>query len=390
MSLNGDDRERPPRPRMEKKTSTKDKPKPPLSNAMENFGTYANLAVDPFRQGVNAIGDVANFWMNRLPVEQDKGLGDQIFGPLARIEVNRQRGPGRMLGRLLGSKSEELAPPAPKEKSLADFLQEAMAILGPGGGGGVNYDPQRGTLRQNAAENDARLEAMYNQLRGSIDADAPAIQQAYQQAIDATASNSANAQAQTQAAADAAMARNNEVLGNLGIQQAQGNIIQQGTDLNTQAAGDIAAQASKGQAAGDRLVSNQATALQHNTNIGNAAGLEGNLQRAQNQARLQALLADIDMAEQEANRASQQNNFGQQFSLAQALLNEQQYNQSRQDELQMSAAEMLNQQAQAAADQLPDLGTYLQAIGQDANWLRESPQDAARLLDVLRRFNIQQ
>lgn len=280
-------------------------------------------------------------------------------------------------------------------KSLSDYLQQALALLGgSAGGGGVNYDPQRATARQNASEADARLEAMYRQLRGSIEADAPVIQKAYQTAIDATANTSANAQAQTQAATDAANARNDQILANLGIQQAQGNIIQQGRDLSTQTAQQIADQASRGQAAGDRLISNQATALAHNTNVGNAAGLEGNLQRASNQAKLNALLAQIDMQEQQANKSAGSDNFSKQLNLANSLLEMDRYNQEQQNSLQQSAAKLANDRyvadLQAQSKQLPDLGTYLQSLGLDINFVKNNPRDAASLLGSLRRYSITQ
>lgn len=285
------------------------------------------------------------------------------------------------------------ADPAQPEKTLADYLQEAISMIG-SQGGGVNFDPQRNMLRQNASEADARLEAMYRQLRGSIDADAPVIQQAYDQAETSTAQNAQSAQAQTQAASDSATARNDQVLANLGIQQASGNQIINGTDLATQTAGAVATQATKGQAAGDRLASNEATALQHNTNIGNAAGLEGNLQRAGNQSKLQALLAELDMQEQQQNASAGQNSFSQQLSLAQTILGYDQDKQDRQDQLQMSAAEQANSryaaELKAQGQQLPDLGQYLQALGITPQEIAANPQKYGSLLSSLTKFGVTQ
>lgn len=290
------------------------------------------------------------------------------------------------------------APPVEKEKTLADYLQEAISMIGSqgGGGGGVNYDPQRNTLRQNASEADSRLEAMYRQLRGSIDADAPVLQKAYGDARTATAQNTEQALAQTQAASDSATSRNDQVLANLGIEQAAGNQIINGTDLATQTAGAIANQATKGQAAADRLVSNEATAIQHNTNIGNAAGLEGNLQRAGNQARLQALLAEIDMQEQQQNASlsasSGANSFSQQLQLAQSLLGFDRDKQDREDQLQMSAAEQANARYQAElkaqGSAMPDLGAYLQALGINPADIAKNPQKYGSLLSSLTKFGV--
>lgn len=299
--------------------------------------------------------------------------------------VDRIGAPTRRRGGVIPKTGGLGAMPEEPEMSLADYLAMANQLIG-GGGPGVNYDPQREALRGRASENDARLEAMYRQLRGSIDADAPKIQEAYQTAIDSGRQNTTDAQAQIQAATDAANSRNNEVLANLGIQEAAGNSIQEGTDLNSQAARQISDMAARGQASGDRLVSNQATALQHNTNIGNAAGLEGNLQRASNQARLQALLAEIDMQEQQENASAQQNAFSQQLGLANQLLDFDRYNQERQDNLQMSAAELAaKQQSQYDPNAF---WQYIKGLGgvDGLAPLSDDPNTQIRQLDLYRKI----
>lgn len=339
------------------------------------FGNIANTANDITRM-------TNNFWGSEILGERTPlggGRGDAKVGsnPVDAIgRPARQRGGNFQKGAYQGGAQDP-------EMTLADYLAMASQLIG--GGGGVNFDPQRQTARQNAAENDSRLEAMYRQLRGSIDADAPVLQQAYQGAIDSTAANNTNAQAQAQAATDSANARNNEVLANLGIEQAAGNIIQNGTDLNSQTAQRIGDMATRGQAAGDRLVSNQATALQHNTNIGNAAGLEGNLQRAANQAKLNALLAEIDMEEQQQNASLADNRFSQQMGMAQQLLDFDRYNQEREDNLQMSAAEL----AAKGQNSLPDLGSFLQALGINPQDIAKNPSNYGSLLSSLTKFSLQ-
>ncbi len=344
------------------------------------FGVTLPTGVQDFNQGLRNVPG------GQLPsLKPPQGIDWRLFQNTAKEGVKRLPG-----GIAPGNRQLTEQPAAPVEgstaKTLADYLQEAMSLIG-GGGGGVNYDPQRATARANASEADARLEAMYRQLRGSIDADAPVIQQAYQTAIDSTAQNAATAQAQTQAASDNAQTRNDQVLANLGIQQAAGNQIQEGRDLGTQTAGNIAAQASKGQAAGDRLVSNQATALSHNTNIGNAAGLEGNLQRAANQAKLNALLAEIDQKEQQDNASLSENGFSKQLSLANSLLDFDRYNQERQDTQDQSLAKLMNDRDIAAmkaqSNQAPDLRAMLKMMGVDETWLTKDPKAAASLISAL-------
>lgn len=343
------------------------------------FGNIANFANDTTR-------NINNWWGSDILGEKAPlggGRGDAMVGsnPVDRIgRPSKRRGATFQKGAYAGGMQEDAG------LSLADYLSMASELIS--GGGGVNYDPQREAARGRASENDARLEAMYRQLRGSIDADAPVLQQAYQGAIDSTAQNSQTAQSQAQAATDSANSRNNEVLANLGIQQAAGNIVQNGTDLNTQTAENIGDMATRGQAAGDRLVSNQATALTHNTNVGNAAGLEGNLQRASNQSRLQALLAEIDMQEQQENASAQQSSFGQQLGLAQELLGFDRYNQERQDNLQMSAAEMAAEQQ--GGRQMPDLGSFLQALGINPADIAKDPHKYASLLGALPKYSITQ
>ena len=344
------------------------------------FGVTLPTGVQDFNQGLRNVPG------GQLPsLKPPQGIDWRLFQNTAKEGVKRLPG-----GIAPGNRQPTEQPAVPDEgstaKTLADYLQEAMSLIG-GSGGGVNYDPQRATARQNAAEADARLEAMYRQLRGSIDADAPVLQQAYQTAIDATAQNAATAQAQTQAASDNAQARNDQVLANLGIQQAAGNQIQEGRDLGTQTAGNIAAQASRGQAAGDRLVSNQATALQHNTNIGNAAGLEGNLQRAANQAKLNALLAEIDQKEQQDNAALSENSFSKQLSLANSLLDFDRYNQEQQASQEQALAKLMNDRDIAAmkaqSNQAPDLRAMLKMMGVDETWLTKDPKAAASLIGAL-------
>lgn len=361
-----------------------------------DFANFLGEIVNPTRRNVIG-GGYGDYLLGSNPSDQASGiLGTYRGGGRPQPTQKYGRPVGDFTDRYAGAQEEQ----GQVQKTLADYLAQAAQLIGSGGSGGglpaVNYDPQRGALRDRASDADSRLEAMYRQLRGSIEADAPVIQQGYQTAIDSTRQNASDAQAQTQAATDSANARNNEVLANLGIQQAQGNIAQNGTDLNTQTAQRMADQAVKGQAASDRLVSNQATALQHNTNIGNAAGLEGNLQRAQNDARLQALLAEIDMKEQQDNQAvAAQNasmgrsNIGDQLQLAQWLMGQQTDEQRYQDQMQMSAAELAAKAAQGQ-QALPDLGTYLQALGINPQDIAKDPRNYGSLLSALPKFAIQQ
>lgn len=346
-----------------------------------------NPLTDMIRGFNNYVGDWGRLTEQKSP---GGGYGDFIFGRNPRQEVGPQntqntQEQGDIWGILsgYGDLAKGLRKPEDPGKTFAMYLQEALGLMG--GAQRINYDPERDTLRQNAGENDARLEAMYRQLRGSIDDDAAGLSSAYQGARDSTRDSTDTAVSHAQAATDAANSRNDQILANLGIEEAMGGQVANGTDLSSQTARQVADQASRGAASEQRLASNEATALAHNTNIGNAAGLEGSLQRAGNQSRLMSLLANIDMQEQRENAGFQQNQFSQNVDLANNLVGFDRYNQERKDQLQMAAQEMASKNQPKP---LPDLGTMLQALGQDASWLTDDPQSAARLLDVMRKLNI--
>lgn len=309
------------------------------------------LAVNPLRQGMNAVSDL----FDPVSSQGDRvgnGWGDRSFGVQRGYydNVNKTARRPAKQARTFQRSGEEEGPQGTSPMSFADALAQALSMVGGTGGGDIpmmNFDPERNAARSTAAEADARYEAMYRQLRGSIDADAPKIQAAYTQAIDNTNAGAERAQGNAQAAVDASQARNQSVLGNLGIQDANAQIIGEGRDANTQAAAAIGDMAQAQQAATTNLTANQASSVQQNQSIGNAAGLEGNLQRAQNQAKLQSLLAQIDMEEQGQNsQIAQQNASRQQSGMGNALsLASQLYGYNREDiasenNLQMEAMKM--------------------------------------------------
>lgn len=304
------------------------------------FGEMGNFANDVTRNLNNFIG--SDILGEKSPL--GGGRGDAMVG--------RHPGSGAAAARQKSSPFQKTGAgiPGTSPLSFADALAQALGLMGDQSGGQVpfvNYDPERNTARQNAGEADARLEAMYRQLQGSINADQPAIQQAYQQAIDNTNAGAQQAQANVQGAVDASQARNQSVLGNLGIQDANQQIVAQGRDANTQAAQLMGDMAAGQQAATTNLTQNQASSVQQNRSIGSAAGLEGNLQRAQNQARLAALLSQIDREESDRNVSiSSQNaqagqgNFSGALSLAQQLYGMNRDDIDRENSLQIQAAKM--------------------------------------------------
>lgn len=229
--------------------------------------------------------------------------------------------------------------------SIAEALARAMSMLP--GGGSVNYDPQRNELRGRASENDARLEAMYKQLQGSYAADAPTINAAYDEATASTNETTDQGVGNINAAYDKARADQTAQLAALGIGDAAGVIAGAGQDSGAEQANAVANLEQNRGANVNQLGANKRAAGAFNTQIGQAAGLEGNLQRAANQSRLQQLLAEIDAQEQGENAQLQNSNRGAAMSLAESLVaedwREQEYRDSRADadfQKQSMAAEL--------------------------------------------------
>lgn len=200
-----------------------------------------------------------------------------------------------------------------KRMSFEDALRQAEGLIG-GGGGGTDYSAIENTLRKNTGEADARLEAMYRQLRGSIDQDAPQIAATHDEAIsgvnaatDAGVSNINNAYNSTRD-------EQTRQLQALGIGDAAAVLAQNGNAAADQAGAVTGLETNRG-ANVNQLTANKAAAQTYNTNIGNAAGLEGNLQRAA----LQQGLADR-LAEMQTQRSAEQDNSRQeQLALAMQL-----------------------------------------------------------------------
>lgn len=299
------------------------------------------------------------------------GFGDYMFGsnpnnqPLAK-NINRR---SLKAGQVVNQQEDTPLP------SFLSNLMEALGIVGDGGGmDRVSYDPLRNDARSRSTEYDARLNAMYNQLQGSIRDDGATIQGNYQGAIDQNATRSAEAQQQIQGASDAAQASNMQQLQALGLGEAAGNIVAKGQDLNTQTAGAVQDAAARGQISGDALQQNQQSAGAHNTSLVGAAGLEGNLQRARVQSELASLLAQYDMEEQQANQqvdqfnASQRNSsLGQAMSLAQQLYGSEIDQRDYRDQLAQMQYEMANQSQRPAGPDSATLQYLMQLLGEDVD-----------------------
>ncbi|HEY3491699.1 MAG TPA: hypothetical protein VGK43_02030 [Solirubrobacterales bacterium] len=239
-----------------------------------------------------------------------------------------------------GTGEEEYTP-----LSIAEALARAMQMIG--GGGGVNYDPQRQALRERAGEADSRLEAMYRQLQGSYAADAPVIDEFYTDATEGVNTATNQGVSNINAAYDKARADQTAQLAALGIGDAAAVIQNAGQDAGADQAAAVSNLEQNRGANVNQLASDRSAAGAYNKRIGQAAGLEGNLQRATNQSRLSQLLAEIDAQEQQENAALSQSRQSAAMGLASQLVDndwrERTYRDSRSDaefERQAAAAEM--------------------------------------------------
>lgn len=243
------------------------------------------------------------------------GVGVPLTGALSRPK-EAQRAPKKegqpkslnlfdSAGDNLKSLAENLMANAPQPepgKTFEDYLKMANDMAT----GGTDYGALEGQLRRNGSEGDARLEAMYRQLRGSIDSDAPAIQQNYDEAGAAFNSNADQAAANTKAAAEAARAQQAKQFGALGIQEgAQQVLASDGARAATDQAAAVAGIENNRLANTNQNAANKASAVNYNTGVGNAVGLEGATQRSALQQALANKLAELQTAQSQENAQRQ-------------------------------------------------------------------------------------
>lgn len=372
---------------------------PKLTRANEGKGSSVSLAEffnSPMRQGFNFLGDLGSGFSRNKNDSIGTGVGDQIFGVAPGYYADRQKDTNPRSNESVGdywlrsmfptngaritpvsgqmpqapAGPEFLSPewraqhfgargdrgpvgPQSADMSFADTLAQAIEMMRNGGGGGVNYDPQRQTARDNAATADSNLAAMYAGLVNSIAADAQGIGTAYdttgqrQQAITDETGQAIQQgyQAGTDMLTQQAQA--------LGIEQAVANQIQNGSAPAGDLVQRLADNAAAGQTAQTQNATNRQAAVQYNDVVKNAAQQEGAQQRAQRQADLQSILADIDIAEQDANRSAQANQYSNAVSLAQWLYGNQTDERRYQDALSKDAASLANERYIAELENQP-------------------------------------
>lgn len=393
--------------------------------------SLAEFFNQPVTQGLNFLGDLLTGFQRNKWDSYGTGLGDQLLGVQKGYYRDVNKRPGfndTVLANMFPTNSSPVrkatsrsperdrinrifrddsgqppVDPGAQRRDFASTLAEAIQLLqGLGGGGSISYDPQRNALRQNAAEADAHLAAMYGGLANSIAADAAGIGTAYDEAIkrqgDITNQTGQSIQQGYQSGTDMLTQQAQA----LGIQEAIANQIKSGQTAAGDLQQNLAANAAAGQTAQTLLNTNRASALDYNTAVKQAAQQEGAAQRAARQAALQRLLADIDIAEQQANVSAQGDLGGSALSLAQWLYGQGTDEARHQDEIAMQAQKIANDydlgllrwgqpQQGMNFDEATMFLANLIGQGQGAaglqTWAKENPDNLGYVLNFLAKFS---
>lgn len=237
------------------------------------------------------------------------GLGNVgiSFGPAATLPNGMRFGFGATASpvkRAVAPRRQEQQSEQGAQLTFADYLRMAneMGL----GGGNTDYSALMNQLRANAMNADAKLAAMYNQLQGSIDADASVIGQTYDAGAAGLTQNADQAQATINNAYQAARDAQTQQFQQLGIGDAAGVLAAQGGNAAADQANAIGNVAQNSGANQQQLGQNRVAALNYNIGIGNAAGLEGAVQRAAVQQELANRLAELQTQQsQEGSQRSQ-------------------------------------------------------------------------------------
>jgi hypothetical protein len=248
------------------------------------------------------------------------------------------------------------APEEDTSQTFMEMLNQALQMSGDGGAAESSrqFAAQRSDLQNRGATADAAIAAMYQQLQGSYGAEAPKIQQSYDQAGQGLAANGATAATNVNTAYDNARDSTTDQLAALGIEDAAGNLAGRGG--NAQRAQEMAGQdiAQSTQTAQNQNTANGQAAQTYNTEMGQVAGLTGAATRGRLQGSLSEQLASLTSQEQSSRSQSASNSLAQAMQLAGANMDEQRYNQGREDNLSMAGAQAAQEQAEFLSKQTQD------------------------------------
>lgn len=212
--------------------------------------------------------------------------GTPLFEP---YQPPVQQAPASVPKAASASVSKPAVATGPAAKTFADYLATAQNYVAPG----TDYDALMAQERANAGDSTARIAAMYKQLQGSYAADEPGIQQNFNGAQQAVGTNAADATAGINQAYQGTRDAQAAELQKLGIGDAAGVLASAGNNAGNDQARALAAVATNAAGNQNNLAQHSANAVQYNTGIKQAAGLEGNLQQAVIQKQLNDALANL-------------------------------------------------------------------------------------------------
>lgn len=195
---------------------------------------------------------------------------------------------------------------AAKPMEFSDYLALAQQYLDQSGSGAPDYSAIEQALQQHALESDAKLAAMYKQLHGSIDSDAPTIAGQYDQAAASINQNADQASGNVNGAYQASRDDQTRQLEALGIQDAARVLASNGGNAAADQAHAVGNIEQNRQVGADQTALNKGSALDYNTNIGNASSLAGSEARGSIQGQLMDALAQIALKKSEAQGQSGQ------------------------------------------------------------------------------------
>lgn len=307
-----------------------------------NF-TPPGMALNAARGATNLMGNSGQP-KRRTP----KGQGHQIFAPGWQRAIRRQ---GERLLEKARNRMEDQSGPPEYNKSLMDFMDQAMALSEQLYGGQIaGFDNRERALRDQAAEGDTAIAGMYDALVSDIQANAPKIEANYAGAISNVGDHAGAAQKSMQDSAAQSQQQQAALFERLGIADALGSLAQQGNHAQGDLQAAINTSAERAQTTQDQLQQNQASMLDFNTSTANAAGAQGTQARASLQRDLVNALAAL--ADQRSAAMSTQQ--GRAFDLAQALaqsdFDRHKYNTQMGMDFEDRAFRQALQQAQMAAE----------------------------------------
>lgn len=299
-------------------------PSPTVSTGPSNSPYPAAAGKGVSRPTINRPN--ANRQVNRPRQEGGGGLASMLRGT-ANWGRKMTRGPisgalgGAEIGRsagLAGGGIEDLLAgmPGAFNGNILSFLSQARQAIGDGGlGDALNTIANReANYKEQAKQGDARLAAMYDQLRNSILADSEKISGNTNEAREGMREIATNEQTAINDAYQATQARQDEILGRLGIDDAQAIGIAQG---------DVQG-ASRNQAI-ERAATRDAAAQEYTTSVGQnaqnlnisnaaAAGMEGADRRADLGTQLASALAALQ--DERAATTNEFNSRNQQMAMS--------------------------------------------------------------------------